>query len=243
MSRPDNVFDGLDAYQNPDGLSLTTDSYLLSAFVPKNAAKSVCELCAGTGIISLILLKKGKCSGALCVDFQSGLCELAAKNARLNGLEDKMKVVCADVNDFSPEGKFDRVVCNPPYLKENTGKRAEHSERFFSLHETTADITDICKSASRALKFGGEAFFCYAPERTADLYCAMREAGIEPKAQLFIYPTVNSKPSLLLVRGIKGGKSGVCTFPAVFIYSDDGVSFTSRMESIYKNNSFEMIGL
>ena len=63
-------------------LMLTTDAFLLEAFVKKNGKQSVCELCSGTGIVSAMLLSDKKAATCECVDFQEKLCELAKKTRK-----------------------------------------------------------------------------------------------------------------------------------------------------------------
>ena len=50
-------------------------------------------------------------------------------------------------------------------------------------------------------------------ERLADVLCAMRSHGIEPKRLRFLAKSPDAAPSLLFVEGKRGGKSGLVIEP------------------------------
>lgn len=69
--------------QDKRGLILTTDACLLSAFCPRNAKNNACELGAGSGIISVMLLRSGKIRTSVCVDFQQDICRIAEEMPKI----------------------------------------------------------------------------------------------------------------------------------------------------------------
>ncbi len=208
------------AAQDQRGLILTTDACLLAAFVNKNAKNRICELGAGSGVITLMLLQHGKIRCADCVDFQADMCDVAYDNAVKNGFSDKMRPVHADVLDYKTDKLYDAVVCNPPYFKSGDGKKNLSKQDELCRHETSAGIEDFARCASRILKDGGTAYFCYNPQRAVDLYAALRSAGLEPKTEIYVYPTPKHRPSLLLVSAKKGAASGLVTYRPLFIYEN-----------------------
>ena len=212
--------ENMTAAQDKSGLILTSDACLLSAFVSKNAKNRICELGAGSGVISLLLLMNHKIRSSLCVDFQPHMCDIANENAKNNGLTDVMQAVCADVNGFTSDIKFDVVVSNPPYFKSGDGKPNVTESDRLCRHESTAGIDGFASCAARILKDGGTAFFCYTPSRSADLYHAFKNAGLEPKTEITVYPAKDKRPSLILVSAKKGAKSGLLTYRPLFIYKD-----------------------
>lgn len=232
----------INAAQDKRGLILTSDACLLAAFVGKNAKTGICELGAGSGVISLMLLSRNKIKSALCVDFQPDMCRIANENAKNNGFSGKMAAVCADVLDFKTEKPFDAVVSNPPYFKSGDGKKNLSKQDELCRHETTADIGGFARCASRILKDGGAAYFCYDPARSVDLYCALRAAGLEPKAELFVYPTPSHRPSLLLVTAKKGAKSGLVTYRPLFLYENEpGGDLSEDYKKIKENMDISVL--
>ena len=233
----EKIAENVSIAQDGRGLLLTTDACLLSAFVSKNAKQNICELGAGSGIISAMLLLGKKIRSSFCVDFQRQICDIAINNADTNGLSDKMTVVCADVLEYKTDRKFDAVVSNPPYFKAGDGRKNEREQDRLSRHESTAKIDDFAACASRILKDGGIAYFCYTPQRLSELICALSNAGLEPKKLITVYPTVFHKPSLVLVSAKKGAEPGIeCTRPLIIYKDKAGGEFTEDYLKIKTEN-------
>ncbi len=233
----ENIAENVSIAQDSRGLLLTTDACLLSAFVSKNAKQNACELGAGSGIISAMLLLDKKIKSSVCVDFQPEICGIAAQNAEKNGLSDKMTVVCADVLDYKAEKKFDTVISNPPYFKSGDGRRNEREQDRLSRHESTATISDFAACAFRILKDGGTAYFCYTPGRLSELLCALSNAGLEPKKLITVYPAADHKPSLVLVSAKKGAEPGMeCSRPLIIYKDKAGGELTEDYKRIKKEN-------
>lgn len=237
----ESLSDSVSIAQDSRGLLLTTDACLLSAFVNRNAKQNICELGAGSGIISAMLLLNKKIKSSVCVDFQPDICELALNNAVKNGLADKMAVVCSDVLLYKTEKKYDAVVSNPPYFKSGDGRKNERDQDRLSRHESTATIADFASCASRIIKDGGIAYFCYTPGRLSELLSAMTSAGLEPKKLITVYPTVKHKPSLVLVSAKKGAESGIELTRPLIIYKDrPGGELTEDYIRIKTENRIEL---
>lgn len=235
----DKVNCDISIIQDSFGLKYGTDAYLLSAFLPHSSKNTVYELGCGSGIITLLLLKGGKCARAFCVDVQGHLCEIAKENAKHNGLEDRMTVINQDALTFTPERECDAFVCNPPYMKDNSGKRSDHAEKYIARHETSADISDFAKCAYRCLKDGGACYFVYRPDRCADIIHAMKGARIEPKVITFVHATPSHESCLMLIKGKKGASSGMMVTKPLIIYKNEpGGEYSDDMRYIYENHIF-----
>ena len=233
----EKIAESVSIAQDSRGLLLTTDACLLSAFVYRNAKQNICELGAGSGIISAMLLLDKKIKSSVCVDFQPDICDIALNNAKTNGLDGKMTVVCADVLEYKTEQKFDAVLSNPPYFKAGDGRKNEREQDRLSRHESTATVTDFAACASRILKDGGIAYFCYTPQRVSELLCALSAAGLEPKKLVTVYPTVLHKPSLMLVSAKKGAETGIeCTRPLIIYKDRAGGEYTEDYIKIKTEN-------
>ncbi len=76
---------------------------------------NVLDLGTGTGILSLFSLKIFHNSKAFSVDKNPLCVRCALENARLNGLDGRMRVVCMDALDAVKRFSFDLLVANIPY--------------------------------------------------------------------------------------------------------------------------------
>jgi len=75
------------------------------------AGKRALDVGTGTGVLALLLARAG--ARVTATDLSPAAVECARENAVRLGLADRIEVVEADLY---PEGRFDLVVCNPPWL-------------------------------------------------------------------------------------------------------------------------------
>ena len=238
MERCDFVNDNLSLIQETDGLTFGTDALLLAGYI-NGKYKTGCEIGSGSGIISMLLLTREKIAHCTALEVQAEYASLTQRNALQNGLENKMKVVNTDVREYVPEGEFDIVFTNPPYMKTDSGKSNALDKKNIARHEVCGDIGDFCKSAKKMLKFGGCFAAVYRTDRLMDLFSAMRENKIEPKRITFVHADTESEPSMALVEGKMGGKCGLLVTKPLLIYTDKAhKSYTNDMNYIMENGSF-----
>ena len=84
----------------------------------KNDAR-VLDLCTGSGCIGCAIAHELPASRAVLIDNSAEAVRLAKRNAALNGLDDRVLCVEADITEQPPIrlGSFDMIVCNPPYIR------------------------------------------------------------------------------------------------------------------------------
>lgn len=244
--RIDRVNEDIRLIQKKQGLTFGTDAYLLAAFVrPKRNCKAV-ELGGGTGIVSLLLAAKQKIGSITAVEIQPPFAELIDRNARLNGFGDNVRALCADVRELSPQtfgGEVDLVVSNPPYMTCGTGKRNEADEKYLARHEVCGGIGDFCLAAARLLRFGGKFCCVYRPDRSADLFTALRDAKLEPKRMTIVYPDAETEPCMVLVEAVKGASAGLRVSAPLILHPDTGSgngsrAMTAKAAQIYRDCLF-----
>ena len=243
--RLDSINENLKIIQKKSGLTFGTDSYLLAAFARSFIHGSAVDLGCGTGVISLLCAQRKKYKRITAVEIQKEYADLAALNARINSLDTEIKVINADVRDIRASDigcEADAVLSNPPYLGVGAGRSNISDELSIARRELNGTIYDFCRCASGLLRFGGTFSVVYRPDRLTDLLCAMRECKIEPKRMVTVYPTVVSRPCLVLIEGKKGAAPSLIEAPPLIVYKDKNSNeYTENMQLIYDNFSFEHI--
>ena len=236
--RIDYVNDSLSLIQKTDGLTFGTDALLLAGYVSGKYASGV-ELGGGSGIISMLLLTRDKLRFTTAVEVQEEYVELTRRNAELNGLSDRLISLCSDVRELKGESTADIVYTNPPYMRNDSGKANLTGAKNIARHEVFGGIGDFCAAAKRLLKYGGTFAAVYRPDRLCDLITEMRSSGIEPKRMTFVTANTHTEPSMVLVEGRLGGKSGLFVTPPLILYKDDNnTEYSDDMNYIMENGSF-----
>lgn len=236
--RIDYVNDSLSLIQKPDGLTFGTDALLLAGYV-SGKYKNGYELGAGSGIISMLLLSRVKIDRITAIEVQTEYADLTRRNAELNSLSDRLIPLCADLRDVKGYGTADMVFTNPPYMRTDSGKANLTDAKNAARHEVFGGISDFCEAGKRLLKFGGSFYAVYRPDRLCDLLAEMRRCGIEPKRMTFIMANAEAEPSMVLVEGRLGGKSGLFITKPLIIYKDkQNADYGEDMNYIMEHGSF-----
>lgn len=212
-----------------------TDSFLLSSFPNLQPGIQVCDLGSGTSLLGLLLLQRQPALQITGVELLPEAIQLAEKNAAINHLTDRLSVRQGDfreVRTMFPSGRFDLVICNPPYYPVGSGYPAASAARQTARAETHGTLEDICRAAAYLLRWGGHFCLVHKPERLTDALCAMRQSSIEPKRLRFVCKCIGSVPSLLLLEGRRGGKPGLTLEAPLVLQNDDGTP-TAEVNAIY----------
>ena len=210
-----------------------TDAVLLSHFAASKRVKRHCDLGAGCGIISMLLLRDGVAAHSDGVEISEEAVLLARRTAA-EYAEDTFTPVNADLRELKgvlPFSEYELVTCNPPYKAEGAGIISESSTDKVARHETACSLRDVIKTASKLLKSGGRFCICQRPERLSDIVNLMRAYKVEPKTLRLVAKRVGEEPWLILIEGRRDGKSGMRIMPTLYVYENDG--YSSEMMKIY----------
>lgn len=236
--RYDEVNDHIFLLQRKNGLTFGTDALLLSAYVDGNY-KNALELGAGTGVISLLLLRREKVKKITALEVQHKFAKITECNAQKNGYSDRMKTLCVDLRDYMAEEKFEICFSNPPYMRSDSGKPNTYDEKNIARHEVKGSIFDFCQCASKSLKYGGSFCVVYRTDRLSDLFFAMRNNRLEPKRITFVHANQSSMPSMALIEAKLGCSVGLKVTPPLILYTDENNKINSTdYEYILQNGAF-----
>lgn len=235
----DTVNEQIRLIQRKDGLRYGTDAYLLAAYVrPAGHARAV-DLGSGSGIIPLLCLTKGKYAKAYAVEVQEDFADIIGRNAEINGMQDRLIPICADLRTLTPAdvgGEVSIVTANPPYMKTGAGKRNESDAKYIARHEVMGDVDDFCAAAARLLKHGGSFYVVWRPDRLSELMESLLRHKLEPKRMSFVQSDLYTEPSMVLIEAKKGAAHGLRISPAL-ILSENGTQ-SKRAEQIYQSCSW-----
>jgi tRNA1Val (adenine37-N6)-methyltransferase len=123
-------------------------------------------------------------------------------------------------------------VSNPPYYAEGRGKSSLKDGRASAREERTCTLADVCAAASYLTRWGGLFALVHKPERLAEVICALRENGLEPKRLRFVQYNAEAAPNLILIESRRGGKPSL-RIEAPLILADEYGNDTEEVKRIY----------
>lgn len=198
--------------QNVNLYRFTSDSILLSRFARAKKGDKVADFCSGSGVVGFhFLCLNAGISSLDLFEMQPALSEMSGRTARLNGFA--CGVHCCKIQEIGREydDKFSLILCNPPY--ERSGFENEVYECAVCRKELTVTLAEIVNAAYRALKYGGRFAVINRADRTAELIYLLKSRGLEPKRLQFVTGTAGTKPYLVMVEAVKGGREGIEILP------------------------------
>ena len=192
-----------------NGLKITQDAILLSEFIKKyfntkyknKEKKTILEIGAGQGIITLLLSKIEIFEKIFAVEIQKDIFEIFKKNIKINNLEEKITSINEDIKTI--KGKYDFIFSNPPYKKINSGKLPENEAEQISKYEILLTLEELFYEIKRLLKNYGEFFVIVPDDRLNDVF---RYIYANNMNILSIEINKYKKLNLVIIHGKKGGK-------------------------------------
>ena len=192
-----------------NGLKITQDAILLSEFIKKyfntkyknKEKKTILEIGAGQGIITLLLSKIEIFEKNFAVEIQKDIFEIFKKNIKINNLEEKITSINEDIKTI--KGEYDFIFSNPPYKKINSGKLPENEAEQISKYEILLTLEELFYEIKRLLKNYGEFFVIVPDDRLNDVF---RYIYANNMNILSIEINKYKKLNLVIIHGKKGGK-------------------------------------
>ena len=150
-------------------------------------------------------------------------------------LEEDISITLGDIKDayrIYGGSSFDVVVTNPPYMIGSHGLTGENQAKIIARHETLCTLEDILEQSARVLRPRGRFYMVHRPFRLAEILSAMVKQKIEPKRMRFVHPYVDKEPNLVLIEGMRGGRSRMTVEKPLIVYEAPGV-YTREVLDIY----------
>ncbi|MBR2521154.1 MAG: peptide chain release factor N(5)-glutamine methyltransferase [Oscillospiraceae bacterium] len=151
----------------------------------------ILDMCCGSGCVGIAAAVNLPGSRAVLADISREALSVAGENIALLGLEDKVSTALADsLGEYDPSlGKFDMIVCNPPYIRTDEAPRLDASVKdyepgiaLFGGADGLDHYRSICSNWTGALFPGGYILFECGAGQARSVEQIMRENGLKVKS-------------------------------------------------------------
>ena len=221
--------------QNEKAFCFGMDAVLLSGYAVVREGERAADLGTGTGIIPILLEAKTGGEHFTGLEIQAEMADMARRSVALNHLEEKIDIVCGDIKEASQifgAASFDVVTTNPPYMNDAHGLQNPDPVKATARHEVLCTLEDVVREGAKLLVPGGRFYMVHRPHRLVEIINTMTSFKLEPKRIKFVHPFVDKEANMVLIEGIKGGKSMIKVEKPIIVYKEQGV-YTDEIYDIY----------
>lgn len=221
--------------QDPKRFCFGMDAVLLSGFAKAKKGERALDLGTGTGIIPILMEAKTEGEHFTALEIQPESADMARRSVLYNHLEEKIKIITGDIKDASSlfgASSFDIITTNPPYMIGEHGLSSASEAKAIARHEVLCTLEDILRESAKLLRPGGRFYMVHRPFRLAEIMSRMVEYKIEPKRMQLVYPYVDKEPNMVLIEGLRGGKSRLTVEKPLIVYKEQGV-YNDEIYDIY----------
>lgn len=226
---------GYSIIQDPKRFCFGMDAVLLSGFAKAKKGERVLDLGTGTGIIPILMEAKTDAEDFTALEIQEESADMARRSVLYNHLENRINIVTGDIKDASKifgASSFDVITTNPPYMIGEHGISSASDAKAIARHEVLCDLDDILRESAKLLRPGGRFYMVHRPFRLAEIMSKMVAYKIEPKRMKLVYPYIDKEPNMVLIEGLRGGKSRLTVEKPLIVYKEQGV-YTDEIYDIY----------
>ncbi|MFR7914769.1 tRNA1(Val) (adenine(37)-N6)-methyltransferase [Eubacterium ramulus] len=221
--------------QNPERFCFGMDAVLLSGFARAKKQERCLDLGCGNGIIPILMEAKTEGKHFTGLEIQPESADMAKRSVALNGLQDRIDIVEGDIKDASKifgASSFHVVTTNPPYMTAQHGLTNVYEAKTIARHEVLCNLEDIIRESARLLMPGGRFYMVHRPFRLAEIISLMVQYRMEPKRMRLVYPYVDREPNMVLIEGLRGGKSRMTVEKPLIVYKEPG-KYTDEIYNVY----------
>ena len=137
-------------------MKIGTDAVLLGAWCPiDNNPKSILDIGAGTGILSLMLAQRTKSQQIDAIEIDENAYEECVENFENSTWSDRLFCYHAGLDEFidEPEDLYDIIVCNPPFYVEDF--KTNNENRNLARFQDALPFDELIKAADYLLSDDG----------------------------------------------------------------------------------------
>lgn len=218
------------------GLPPTTDTVLLAAATPALPGSRVLDAGCGTGAASLCLAARVAGCTVTAIEREASLAETARANVAANALAGRIAVVTGDIAAPPapwPQGAFDIVMSNPPYLDPARVRASPDPLRRAATVESMP-LAAWLAACVAPLRDGGDLIVIHRADRLGDLLAALPGHMGSP-AILPLWPDgEGQRPARrILLRATRGGRAPLVLLPGIALHEADG-AYSAAAQALFR---------
>ncbi|MDR8525025.1 tRNA1(Val) (adenine(37)-N6)-methyltransferase [Shewanella fidelis] len=164
------------------GMPVSTDGVLLGAWAPLTEAKSILDIGAGSGLLSLMAAQRSQ-AYITAVELEPLAAADCLNNFAASPWSARLALVCSDIASYaqaysqSKAALFEHIICNPPYFA--NGPQSDNSARAAARHTDSLSFDTLLQSIKALLAENGTVSLILPSETVAQLEAKLAPNQLE----------------------------------------------------------------
>lgn len=148
MSKPFK-FKQFEVWDDACGMKIGADAVSLATWSPFKNPLQIIDVGAGSGVLSLILAQRFPNANITAVELDPLAAKQCQDNFNTCRFKNKFEVIPQDFSIFESATKFDSIICNPPFFKEehenaNRQRNMARQSKFLPMDKFFKTCNSIC---------------------------------------------------------------------------------------------------
>lgn len=234
------LLDGRVPYAQPaEGFRSGIEPVLLAAAIAARPGETALETGTGAGAALLCLTARVAGLRAAGIERDAALAALAARNLAAAGQKDAYAVV-ADASALPFGAVFDHAFSNPPYHGA-AGTQSPDAARRAAKIADAALFPRWAAAMAGALRHRGTLTLILPAAALPAGMAAMAACGCAASLLFPFWPMAGRPAKLVLLRGVKGGRSALRLPPGLTLHAPDG-RFTAEADAVLRGGEALNLG-
>jgi len=213
--------------QGAGGHRAGTDAVLLAAAVEPAQTGLVVDAGAGAGAVGLMAAARAPRAVVRLVEIDPESAQLARDNIALNGLEERVEAIEADLLSYPARlsaglanETADVVLTNPPFLAAGRARVSPDARRALA-HVAAAPLAEWTRACLSLLAPGGVFVMIHRADALAECLAAV-DGRLGALCVLPVLPRAGEAATRLLLRGVKGSRAPLTLCAPLILHESDG---------------------
>ncbi len=171
--------------QDRCAMKISTDAILLGSLAKAENPEKILDIGTGTGVIALMLAQRFQKAEITAIEIDDDAVSQAEENFNESQFASRLKLIHLGIQNFSPDGKYDLIVSNPPFFSDHL--KSQDLKRKKALHTDELSFLELAETVSTLLSPKGSFWVILPPRQMKDL------EGLAAEFGLFVFQKIKVK--------------------------------------------------
>lgn len=189
-------FKQFSVHDNKCAMKVGTDAVILGAWANVCNVDTILDIGTGCGLIALMVAQRSKAKiTAIEIDESASL--QCKENFLASPWYERLDTVHGSVQLFTPDDRFDFIVCNPPFFK--NALKAPDAQRTIARHNDSLSFESLLNAADRLLNDNGTFAFILPNDEAHQVITLAVAHQLYPNRLCTVFSRDGKLPNRLIV--------------------------------------------